>query len=293
LQTDVGGFRHLKMAIKISCCTLGYARTATLEDSIRRIAAIGYEAVDLFTGAPHLWPSDYSQADRKAVSTLIDKLGLKLTGFAVAGGLLGLQYSFSAHREGLRKVTLQYYKDNIELAHELGAPLFNILTGNVLYGTSREEARKLTMEALEELVVLAEKRKVILGLHPQYIAESPLMLNVDDALEMIKELKSKMVKIIYDTAQQNITYRNFADDIRKAGSNLCYVHGADNDGIRWTHEAIGKGTVDWDGIVRALKEIHYDGYICTQSWSEVPNDVDTVMRDSKTYLDGLLKSAQK
>jgi protein FrlC len=277
------------MAIKLSCCTLGYARTATLEDSIRRVAAIGYEAIDLFTGAPHLWPSDYSTADRKAVGKLIDSLGLKLTGFAVAGGLLGLQLNFSAPRKGLRDLTLQYYRDNIELAAELGAPLFNILTGNVLYGTSREDAMKWTMEALEDLVELAEKKDVILGLHPQYIAESPLMLNVDDALAMIKTLKSKKVKIIYDTAQQNITYRAFSDDIRKSGSNLCYVHAADNDGVRWTHEAAGKGTVDWDGIIRALKEINYDGYICVQSWSELPNDVDTVMRDSKVYLEEALR----
>ena len=69
-----------------------------------------------------------------------------------------------------------------------------------------------------------KKKNVILGLHPQYIAESPLMLTVDDALEIIKELGSKFVKVIYDTAQQNITYRNFMDDIRKCGNNLAYVH---------------------------------------------------------------------
>ncbi len=91
------------------------------------------------------------------------------------------------------------------------------------------------------------------------------------------------MKIIYDTAQQNISYRNFMDDIRKAGRHLCYVHGADNDGVRWTHEALGKGTVDWEGIVRALVEINFDGYICTQSWSELPNDVDSVMRESREY----------
>ncbi len=260
-----------------------------MEDAIKRIAQIGYRGVDLFTGAPHLWPGDYSKEERKAVKDLIAKLGLKLTGFALAGGLLGLQYNFGSPRSSIRSLTRQYYLDNIELAHELGCPLINVLTGNDTHGISREQSRKWTMETLHELVAAAEKREVILGLHPQYIAESSLMLTVDDALEMIKELASKFVKIIYDTAQQNITYRNFMDDLRKCGSNLCYVHAADNDGIRWTHEALGKGTVDWDGIVRALKEIKFDGYICTQSWSELPNDVDSVMRESKTYMDDLLK----
>ena len=79
------------------------------------------------------------------------------------------------------------------------------------------------------------------------------------------------------------------DDIRRAGQRICYVHGADNDGVRWTHEALGKGNVDWEGIVRALVEINYNGYICTQSWSELPNDVDSVMRESREYLELVCK----
>jgi fructoselysine 3-epimerase len=277
------------MSIRLSACTLGYARTSTVEEAIKRIAAIGYEGVDLYTGAPHAWPQDYTESDRRELKKLISDSGLRLTGFAVAGGLLGMQYNFSAPRESIRKLTVQYYKDNIRLGADLGCPLMNVLTGNVLFGTSKEEAMQWTMEGLHELVAEAEKTNFILGLHPQYIAESPLMVAVDDALQMIKELNSKCVKIIYDTAQQNISYRNFMDDVRKAGRHLCYVHGADNDGIRWTHEALGKGTVDWPGIVIALKEINFDGYICTQSWSELPNDVDSVMRESKEYMTGVLQ----
>ena len=237
------------MSIKLSACTLGYNRQTTVEEAVRRIAKAGYEGVDLYTGAPHAWPEDYTKVEREALKKQISDLGLKLTGFAVAGGGLGLQYNFSSPRESIRKRTVQYYIDNIHLASELGCPLMNVLTGHVLYGTSKEQGLRWTMDALHQLVAEAEKTKFILGLHPQYIAESPLMITVDDALDMIKELNSSCVKIIYDTAQQNISYRNFMDDIRRAGRHLCYVHGADNDGVRWTHEALGKGNVDWEGIV--------------------------------------------
>lgn len=277
------------MAIQLSACTLGYNRQTTVEEAVRRIANAGYKGVDLYTGAPHAWPQDYTKLEREALKKQISDLGLKLTGFAVAGGGLGLQYNFSSPRESIRKSTVQYYVDNIRLANELGCPLMNVLTGHVFYGTSKEQARKWTMDSLQQLVAEAEKTNFILGLHPQYIAESPLMITVDDALDMIKELNSSCVKIIYDTAQQNISYRNFMDDIRKAGRHLCYVHGADNDGVRWTHEALGKGTVDWEGIVRALVEINFDGYICTQSWSELPNDVDSVMRESREHLEMIFK----
>ena len=155
------------MSIKLSACTLGYNRQTTVEEAVRRIANAGYKGVDLYTGAPHAWPEDYSKKERDSLKKLISDLGLKLTGFAVAGGGLGLQYNFSSPRESIRKRTVQYYIDNIRLADELGCPLMNVLTGHVLYGTSKEQAMKWTMDALRELVAEAEKTKFILGLHPQ------------------------------------------------------------------------------------------------------------------------------
>ncbi len=131
------------MPIKVSGCTLGYVRTTTVEDAIKRIAQIGFEGVDLYTGGPHIWPTDYSKEERKAVRELIAKHGLRLTGFAVAGGLLGLQYNFGFPRPSIRKLTLQYYLDNIDLAHELGCPLFNVLTGNETFGTSQRASKKM------------------------------------------------------------------------------------------------------------------------------------------------------
>ena len=189
----------------------------------------------------------------------------------------------------MRKKTLEYYIDNLELAAELGCPGINVLTGNVTHGTTRKQAMRWTMDAFHQLTAVAEKRKVILGLHPQYIAESPLMTQVDDAVEMIADLRSKYVKIIFDTAQQNISNRNFQDDLRKCGRDLFYVHAADNDGVEWTHDACGTGTVDWQGMVAVLKEIGFKGNICVQAWSPLPNNVDSVMADSKVYLDGIIK----
>jgi sugar phosphate isomerase/epimerase len=223
------------------------------------------------------------------VGKLIDSLGLHLTGFAVGGGGLALQLNFSSHRASLRKKTLEYYIDNVELAAELGCPGINVLTGNVAYGTTRKQAMMWTMDAFHDLTAAAEKKKVILGLHPQYIAESPLMTQVDDAIDIIAELKSKYVKIIFDTAQQNISNRNFQDDVSKCGKDLFYVHAADNNGVKWTHDACGTGTVNWRGMLSVLKEMGFKGNICVQAWSPLPNDVDSVMAGSKSFLEGIIK----
>jgi len=275
--------------IKLSCCTLAYIVSTPLDEAIKRIANAGFQAIDLYTGPPHLYPGHYSSEERKSLKRLIETYGLKLTGFAVAGGILNLGINFSHPSKKVREETLDYYKANVELAAELDCPLINVLTGHVLYGTSREQGRKWTMEAFRELVDLAEEKEVILGLHPQYIGDSPLMLTIDDALQMVEELDSKVVKIIFDTAQQNITYPNFSDDIRKAARHLAYIHAADNDGIHWTHLALGKGTVNWEGLIRTLKEVDFDGYLCVQTWDSSPIDADSMIRESKDYIEGILR----
>src|SRR5271157_904940 len=102
--------------MKLSCCTLAYIVSTPLEEAIRRIAEAGYKGVDLYTGPPHIYPAHYSEEERRTVRALIDELGLELTGFAVAGGILNLGLNFSHPKEVVRNETLQYYKDNIILA---------------------------------------------------------------------------------------------------------------------------------------------------------------------------------
>ncbi len=59
------------MSIRLSACTLGYNRQTTIEEAVRRIANAGYKAVDLYTGAPHAWPQDFTKSERDALKRQI------------------------------------------------------------------------------------------------------------------------------------------------------------------------------------------------------------------------------
>ncbi len=256
---------------------------------MRRIRAAGYRGVDIFTGTPHLEPRDYNRDERKKVLKLAQSLGLKITGLALNGGRLNLGLNFSNPREVVRARTLQYYKENIDLAEELRCPMINILTGLTFFGTSREQGRQWTMDALQDLVDYAEKREVMLGLHPQVLAESPFIVTIDDALEIIQDLKSKVLRIIFDTSQQYLTNANLADDIRKARKYLSYVHLNDNDGARWLHWPPGRGVINWIGLFRALKEIDFKGWVCCQIFSDSPTDIDAWIVEARDYVSQVMK----
>lgn len=76
-----------------------------------------------------------------------------------------------------------------------------------------------------------------------------------------------------------------------AGADLIHYHLCENDrGIP------GTGLVDWDGIFRALGELHYTGYAALESfvdttdnmstwvWRRLAPDGDTLVREGLTFI---------
>jgi len=57
--------------------------------------------------------------------------------------------------------------------------------------------------------------------------------------------------------------------IRRLGNRIGHVHVSDNDGSADMHLQVGKGTIDWDDVVSALKESSYGGWITIESYDGV------------------------
>jgi sugar phosphate isomerase/epimerase len=48
--------------------------------------------------------------------------------------------------------------------------------------------------------------------------------------------------------------------VQQLGQRLRHVHVHDNDGSGDQHMAVGHGTVDWTGLIKALVQIRYAGF---------------------------------
>lgn len=62
--------------------------------------------------------------------------------------------------------------------------------------------------------------------------------------------------------------------IRRFGDRIDHLHFSDNNGKRDDHIRLGKGTVDLTAIMRALKDIGYDGTATLEIFSDDPSDLD-------------------
>ena len=84
--------------------------------------------------------------------------------------------------------------------------------------------------------------------------------NIDDSLRVINAVNSDNIGICLDTGHLNLINGNQDEFIRKSGSKLLALHIADNLGIYDDHMLpYSKGTVDWNSVLKALKDISYSG----------------------------------
>jgi sugar phosphate isomerase/epimerase len=58
--------------------------------------------------------------------------------------------------------------------------------------------------------------------------------------------------------------------IYKLGDRLLHIHARDGDGLSDYLRPVGAGVLDWEGIVRALKDVGYQGFI-SMEWPRGPD----------------------
>lgn len=278
--------------MRLGFCTMGYLDYTTVEEAIKRIAAVGYETLDFWAYSPHLGPDLYStKKQRETVKKLVADNGLETVGMSMNGGGLALHINFSHSIEQIRKTSVEYYKECVDLAKDIDCPRINMISGHMVYGTSREQAWEWNRQCMKEVALYAGEKGIQVALHTLTPSESRVMVTLDDALQMMNEINLESLKVMIDTADQNITDQNISDAIRKAGKDLVYFHANDNSGYGQgdAHLPPGRGNVDWKQVMRTLKEINYQGDMTAQVHVGHPVDIDSWCHESFEYLSNVMK----
>ncbi|MDY6914181.1 MAG: sugar phosphate isomerase/epimerase family protein [Planctomycetota bacterium] len=237
--------------MELGFCTMGYLDYTTVEEAIRRIAKTGYKAIDFWAYSPHLGPDLYDKTKRREIKKQVKDAGLKTVALSVNGGGLALHINFSHCIEQIRNSSVEYYKQCVDLAKDIDCPLINMISGHMVYGTTRQQAWEWNRQCMKEVALYAGEKDVQVALHTLTPCESQVMVTLDDALRMMEEINSPSCKVMIDTADQNITDPNLCDAIRKAGKDLVYVHCNDNSGVGQgdVHLPPGRGTVTMEHLL--------------------------------------------
>jgi D-psicose/D-tagatose/L-ribulose 3-epimerase len=214
----------------------------------------GFDGVEV----PMFRPAEFAASEiRKA----LEANGLEATVCSILTGGMSMVSDDAAVREKTRV----HMAGCIKAAAEAG---IKIIAGPLYSPVGFMTGSRRTAEEWKRVVGCYQSLGPVLAEHGVSIAIEPLnrfetyFLNTAaDAVRLCDEIGHPNVGILFDTFHANIEEKCVAGGLRTAAKHLKHVHTCENDrGIP------GTGHVDWPGVFKALREIHYDGWLTIESF---------------------------
>jgi protein FrlC len=253
-----------------------------LEETIRRIAAIGYDGIEIGAANPHAYPDHLSKARRQEIRKVLDGEGIKLASMLPAPGG-GAGFNVASPNPEERTAAIDQYKKVAELCAEWGGKTVLYVAGWQIFGTSREDAWSWSRDALTNIAAFSGDHGVTLAIEPT-AADSNLVDSCDDVMRMMREVNRPNVKAMFDT--YHTLYRNEVptDYVHRLGKDLHHIHLADVN-----REPPGSGVVDYVSLIAALKATGFDGYVTMEIGFNRRNvEADDLARRAYQYVKSLL-----
>ena len=238
-----------------------------LETNLRRIAALGYDGVELAIRDPKLISLD--ELERL---TRLCGLSVPAIGTGQAWGEEGL--SFTDPDSSVRLAAIERIKSHVPGAARFGAVIIiGLIRGLLKPGVDPLQALDWLVEALRECSTAARPQGVRLALEPINRYETTLINNVAQGLELIERVGSDNFGLLLDTFHMNIEEPGIQAGIRKCGAHIFHFHVADSNRCY-----PGAGHLDFKSILDALFSTGYLGYV---SGEFLPDpDADTSARQA-------------
>lgn len=256
-----------------------------LEETIKRIARIGYDGIEIGAAAPHAYPDYLNKERRQEIKKILEDNGIELSSMLPApGGGPGFNVASPLPEE--RKTAIEQYKQVVELCSELGGKTIVYVAGWQIFGTERVQAWEWSRDALSEIAETAADHSVTIAVEPTP-TDSNLIESCDDAIELMQQASSPNVKLMFDTA--HALYRNevSTDYVHRMGPNLHHIHLSDEDRL-----PPGAGRCDFVGLVEALKEVGYKGYLTMEiGFNRRDVEPDQIARQAYEYMKPLVSTS--
>jgi D-psicose/D-tagatose/L-ribulose 3-epimerase len=258
-------------------------------DILRRVNEWGFDAFEIPVYDP-------AAIDPRAMRRELDAHGLAGTVCAILPPGLSPIDADAA----VRAKTLEHLAHCVEFTAEMGADL---VSGPVYAPVGYLPGRRRTADEWNWAVECFQKLEPVLAAHRVTLALEPLnrfegfFLNTAaDAAALCDAIGHRWIGVLLDTFHANIEEKNIAESCRMLGPRLRHLHACENDrGIP------GTGHVDFPGIVDALREIGYDGYLTIESfgfnlpemsasaaiWRDLAPSPEDIAREGASYLRSL------
>ncbi len=267
----------------------------SIEETIARIAALGYAGLELLADVPHAWPAGLLPERKQAIRACLARHGLAIANVnafmmnAVADPRQPYWHPSwiepDAHYRAIRR---EHTLRALALAKELGAGSIQTEPGGPMKaGQSRQAAMKLFYDGLMPCVELAQRLEVLLLIEPE---PGLLIERFEQYLELAERIDSPWLGLNFDIGHAYCVGEEPQDWIARMAPHTKHYHIEDIAATR-KHEHLlpGRGAIDFPAVLEQIARSGYGGWITVELYPYI-DDPDAAGRAAKDFLQPLLET---
>ncbi|MDN7242523.1 TIM barrel protein [Planococcus sp. N028] len=217
------------------------------------------ENLELWAGEPHLFVYRNALGNIRTIKKEIASRNLKIVCYTPEQCVY--PYNLAASDSHWRRVSIDYFIDNLYAALALGTDKMLITSGIGDFSVAQEESWKYASNSIYQLSKVAEKEGMTLALEPLTRFESNLVTDFKGLKKMIEQIQSPSLKGMIDSVAMQLVGET-PDDYFSLLPELSHFHLIDGDGRSDAHLSLDDGVQDWRGHLNSLQDHGYEG-ICT------------------------------
>lgn len=302
--------------MKLGCAVGAFTRdhyAPPYEEAVTRIAALGFQGVELIVASEADLTDYYTPARVKTLRRLMGDGGLALSELILYHPLV---QGLSSIKPAARQRSYDLIGRGIECAQALGTNLINMVSNwpvetdalgpylpSLIHPSASADGRfepvlkvefprgfdaaglwERYMESLAQVVGMMERSGVSLALegHANVIAGS-----TDGLLRAFDRISSKSFGTNFDSSWHLLQREWLPWSVYRLGKRILHVHLRDGDGQLCYALPPGRGIIDWNGLLRALKDVGYDGFLSFEIGGYA--NPEPWLREAKQYVEGVMK----
>ena len=247
------------------------------ENAIRRIAKLGFTAVELIAWDEDFLERYYTPAKIGELAEVLSGEGVELSQFVYS------PFDLSHADKPKRDAAVETFRRAVEVGTELGAHIINSVSAwpfGMRYGrdlpwlTQKPLVQSFGVslpsgldwdgnyqhyvEAVRACADACEAAGAFYSIEPHPYA---YVANTSGCLRLIEQVGGDALGINFDPSH-TFPIGDFPNmSVYQLGSHIKHVHVSDNDAVTNVHWRPGQGKIDWVAMFRALKDVGYDGVV--------------------------------
>jgi hexulose-6-phosphate isomerase len=235
---------------------------------------------------------DWTPAEREEVREAIRATGIRIQSMCLSGHR---RFPLGSADAEVREKALVLMQKAVDLASDLGIRTIQLAGYDVYYEDKTVSSRYYFLENLKKCVAMAEEKQVVLSIE---IMDDTFMSSISKFMKIKAQISSPYLQVYPDLGNLSAWPENdVVFELQQGIGHITSIHLKDTKAVTPTYPGkfknvpFGEGCVDFDGCLKTLKQLEYNGSFVIEMWSETSDTPEAEIQVAKNYLYPKMKEA--